>query len=259
MKKPPENRLLLRTLVILVINGVLTYGAPPVDSKQSVTYIESFRRQYFIAPKLTFDPSNATHVLPGLNSCDCQTSCFARSPKDCQAWSFVRTSRQGPQDVGECRLIDSGPETTDLLPDENALYYFRKSSVLGTYSWQDDGLLYVTLNDTYYIDPAKERCNRIPGHRLIIVKSMKTFNFFANLWKYGDKSYWLTDLRKTPSGRFEWGDGSDSSVTQGLVNANGGELSNIFVSYAQRIDDASDSRDGPFWILCQANPLGIDW
>ncbi|XP_068240781.1 uncharacterized protein [Palaemon carinicauda] len=255
MKKPSQYRLLLRVLTTLISLGGVTYETSAAGSEPSVTYIEGSRKQFFIAPRLTFDPSNATHVLPGLNSCKCQMACFARRPTDCQAWSFFGVSGE----IGECRLIDSGPETTDLLPDENAFYYFRKSSVLGTYSWQDDGLLYATLNATYYADPARERCSRIPGHRLIIVKSMKTYEFFGSLSKVNEKPPWLANLRKYSNGSILWGDGSDSTVTQGSIISNANTFESLYISYSGKVDDVGDLNAGPFRVLCQANPLGIDW
>ncbi|XP_066979467.1 uncharacterized protein [Macrobrachium rosenbergii] len=251
-------RLLLQAVVVLlslfglVIRGIVTAMPGP-----SVYYIEDSEKQFFMAPNLTIPQQNATHVLPGFSRCECQYLCFARGPTACQAWSLVTVS--GQVSSSECRLINVGPESTDLLSDPNATYYFKKSSVLGTYSWQQDKLFYVALNGKYYSDAARARCAKIPGHRLIIVKSRETFNFFANLSRFNDVPFWVSDLRKIALGDYKWGDGSNISVTNGLFRIDEGLSSNVFISWSMKIDDSLEKRDGPYRALCQANPLGIEW
>ncbi|XP_066975140.1 uncharacterized protein [Macrobrachium rosenbergii] len=246
-----KHHVMLQAVVGVVIHGIVTAVPGP-----SVYYIEDSERQFFMAPNLTFSQQKATVVLSAYNHCECRDFCFALGPTACQAWS-VTESTQG--NYWECRITNIGPETTVLLPDPKATYHFRKSSVLGTYSWQADKLFYVALRGNCTSDAAKARCAKIPGHRLIIVKSRQTYEFFGNLSTKNEKPLWVANLRKVTLTEFRWGDGSISSVTNGTIIINDGLLGTSFVSFNNKIDDSIESRDGPYRALCQANPLGVEW
>ncbi|XP_064120387.1 uncharacterized protein LOC135225043 [Macrobrachium nipponense] len=249
--------LLLRAVVVLLSFGLVIRGIVTAVPGPSVYYIESSVRQFFMAPNLTFQRQTAMRVFTGYNRCECQDFCFALGSTACQAWSLVKVS--GQRDSWECRLINVGPETTELLPDSNASYYFKKSSVSVTYSWKPDKLFYVALSGSYGSLAAKARCVKIPGHRLIIVKSRETFYFFSEVSRMNDRPFWVSDLRKISLGEYKWGDGSNISVTNGSFRIDEPLTSNVFISSSMKLDNSLETRDGPYRGLCQANPLGIGW
>ncbi|XP_064078969.1 uncharacterized protein LOC135196234 [Macrobrachium nipponense] len=146
-----------------------------------------------------------------------------------------------------------------LVPykNESSTYFFKMSSVPGTYKWEADNLLYVALTSNMTTQDAKANCAKIPGHRLIIVKSKATYDHFLARAAGNGVPFWVMDLNKINGNETVWGDGTLPDlaiVTIDLNNPN--ELT--FVLYAGRIEDAAEYQ-GPFRVLCQANPLGVGW
>lgn len=86
-----------------------------------------------------------------------------------------------------------------------------------------------------------------------------SFNFSFQ----GNNGNVAVDLMKVGTGlstELVWGDGTLYSATelpQDYVRANDGPLADIFVNYQGKIDDCF--RHLSYTIICQANPLGVEW
>ncbi|XP_064078985.1 uncharacterized protein LOC135196236 [Macrobrachium nipponense] len=145
-----------------------------------------------------------------------------------------------------------------LVPykNENSSYFFKKSSVPGTYNWEADNLLYVALTEPMTTNIARTNCLKIPGHRLIIVKSKETYDHFLARAVGNTKPYWTMDLiKKTHPDDLVWGDGTVPNRTIVTIDvSNSGE--HFFALYSNHIEDV---KENPYRVLCQANPLGVEW
>ncbi|XP_064098197.1 uncharacterized protein LOC135209469 [Macrobrachium nipponense] len=207
---------------------------------------------FLTAPNLTFSRDSATLIRFGFDNCKCRAVCFTLG-SECKAWSFI----EGEGEASECRTINRGPETTNLINMTSATYFFRDSSVGGFYTWAPDHLLYVELEYVYRFQDAKERCAKIPGHRLTIAHSNDTYDFFIHYKSRYDRTYFWANLKKTGSREAQWGDGTNVTHQPNFVDMSGGDVEQYFVGITgQYIYDIPD--DGRA-VLCQANPLGIEW
>ncbi|XP_066982096.1 uncharacterized protein [Macrobrachium rosenbergii] len=237
----------LTTAFLIVLSPSLTQGA-----EISVHFIQSPLFDFFMATNMTFDRGSAKLILPGLNTCGCRSACFTYGD-GCKAWASVSLENG----ITECRIANEGPMTLVPYGNGSSTYFFKKSSVPGTYTWEADNLLYVALNGSMSTQDAKNNCAKIPGHRLIIVKSKATYDHFLARAAGNGQPFWVMDLKKKTSTELVWGDGTspDPQIVYILLNS-ATELT--FVLYDNHIEDAAE-RQGPFRVLCQANPLGVQW
>ncbi|XP_069187581.1 uncharacterized protein [Procambarus clarkii] len=218
----------------------------------SVHLVESVWGNFFMAKNTTFSSADTFMVVPTNSQCTCKRQCQAIMR--CQAWSFVENS-DGRR---ECRLADRGPNGYSTTYNTTATYYFRQDSVNGTYSLEKDGLLYLRARVQRIFANAKAFCAAIPGHRLVIFKTLQQKDILLAL-PVNDK-FWVVDLQKNGTGAI-WGDGTQYGDTElglnfPLVTDQSPNVS-VYVRYNSRLDDFFNNYQVN--VLCQANPLGLNW
>ncbi|XP_064120386.1 uncharacterized protein LOC135225041 [Macrobrachium nipponense] len=252
-QKFQQKFILLR--VVVVMSGAFLLSPVAGNVQPSVSYfVHTIAGPAFMAANLTFPQESATHIRFGFNQCGCRTTCFAVGPS-CQAWSFIEAG----VNASECRIIDKGPETTNLTKMTNATYYFKESSVGGKYTWAQDNLLYVELENQYYLAPGRAQCAKIPGHRMLISHSNDTYNFLIQYNSlYGRAHNFWVDLVKIADRLAQWGDGTNETHQPYHVHMdNTATVEPYFVAWNHEYlhDVVDNSRS----VLCQANPLGVNW
>lgn len=224
----------------------------------SVYHIHSPKGNFFMAPRMTITSTQAQHILTkNVTNCTCKSACFAVA---CKAWSVVKVS----DGKAECRLANVGPTSVIPIKNTDATYFFREDSIEGTYSFQEgDDLLYVEMNNKMSFDNGNRTCGFIPGHRLIIIKTEVQYRYLQILWE-NHQTYWVVlNLKKIVTGLSMepvWGDGTPYNQTElqedYRVDGDGNNF-DVYVIYYRKIDDYV--RNYAYTIICQANPLGVEW
>ncbi|XP_064120283.1 uncharacterized protein LOC135224889 [Macrobrachium nipponense] len=137
----------------------------------------------------------------------------------------------------------------------------NQCSVVGKYVFGADNLLYLEMVTRYSYKEAKRRCNRLPGHRLIIIKSQEAYDYFTSLGS-NTSPFWVADLQKINESYFLWGDGTtyqESGLGSSQIVSDDGVNGDVFVSLNSKLDDKNSSAESDFKVVCQANPYGIEW
>ncbi|XP_066975147.1 uncharacterized protein [Macrobrachium rosenbergii] len=252
-QKFQQKFILLVVVVVMMASGAFLLSPVAGIGQPSVSFANhTLMGASFTVPNLTFPQEDATHIRSGFDDCKCRATCFTLGSK-CQAWSFI----EGEGIDSECRIIDKGPETTNLINMTDATYFFKESSVGGHYTWAPDHLLYVELERLHNFQDAKEQCAKIPGHRMIIAHADDTLNFFIQYKSlYGYSIFWA-DLIKIGYQKARWADGTIVVPQLGRVDMSGTNENHFAAFDGLGIHDVPD--DSHYRVLCQANPLGVEW
>ncbi|KAK4329447.1 hypothetical protein Pmani_000204 [Petrolisthes manimaculis] len=179
---------LLVTATLLVLTGAI------IDQRM------------IIAPGKTFEISLTSEIANLSSSCKCKMRCNALP--SCSSWSFVYTNEFNTNTT-ECRISDQGPEDLNLNVHANSIYGYKLSSLnsdIGVITGPD-GLLYIKPPLQYPLQEMRDHCDKIPGFRLLILKTPLQFKFakeFLATVAHGG----LLDLVKTGSNALRWGDGT---------------------------------------------------
>ncbi|KAG7167295.1 hypothetical protein Hamer_G017207 [Homarus americanus] len=197
------------------------------------------------------------------NACTCRLACW--SAKRCVAVAAVPDTSAN---TVQCHLSEKGPINHTLTDTPDATYYFWEASVPNNfYGIMKDNYLYLVTNHQRTFTHGKELCAKIPGHRLATIKTARQFETVtamlnANSMSWGSCWPVWVDLEKpgvlaTP---LQWGDGTlygDGTVTQLATVVTERDYAAVYRLEDQNFDDKSDP--DLYYILCQANPLGLDW
>ncbi|XP_064102708.1 uncharacterized protein LOC135212878 [Macrobrachium nipponense] len=246
---------------IFLSTAFVTGGDGPPRSL--LRYIKGWKFNFFMVPGKALQRSKSQHILTtNVTNCTCKTACVAVG---CKAWSIT------PRNDGtkECRLdTDSRAGPMDTTPEDipDSVYFFREDSIPGNYSQPEDGLLYVHLRGRNDYASGKSCCSRIPGHRLIILKTLRQRDYAMNLASQFQEKAVMMDLRKnlttSPTSYF-WGDGTqflDTEVKQvpilGLSTSQATWRS-VYVLEDSQLKERYPTTEAR--IICQANPFGVDW
>ncbi|XP_069994514.1 uncharacterized protein [Penaeus vannamei] len=221
----------------------------------SVYYIQSPSGNFFRAPGKTMPDAGVTQTKSPSSICECKNMCFVSL--SCLAWSVV-TLADG---TSECRLADAGPLSYQVENNTQATYFFKEASVDGEYHLDVDRLLYLKPPIIVNYLTAKEHCQKIPGHRLGIYKTMQQYNMlgaYTTTSVTADSLY--MDLEKVGTDLY-WGDGTLYTDTEIGRNVTVRDFIKperyIMMFWDSELSDGrpADSRQ----FMCQANPLGVAW
>ncbi|KAK3870705.1 hypothetical protein Pcinc_024086 [Petrolisthes cinctipes] len=149
-------------------------------------------QRMIVAPGKTFGFSLASEIANLSSSCKCKMRCYALP--SCSSWSFVHPSATATNTHElntnttesntnitdfECRISDQGPEDLNLTVHANSIYGYKLSSIksdIGVITGPD-GLLYIKPPLQYPLQEMRDHCNKIPGFRLVILKTPLQFKF----------------------------------------------------------------------------------
>ncbi|XP_047468394.1 uncharacterized protein LOC125024633 [Penaeus chinensis] len=221
----------------------------------SVHYIRSAKGNFFMAPGKTIPDADVALTLPASSTCHCKSMCFVRL--SCLAWSFVNLT----DGTSECRLADAGPSAHLVENNTDAVYFFLQASVEGDYRFDVDGLLYLKPAELTTYASAKERCERIPGHRLGIYKTTQQYQMLGDFTATTATAGSLyMDLKKVGDDLI-WGDGTSYNDTEigkaVVVKPFKADARDVMVFWENQLSDAWPDENRKF--MCQANPIGVVW
>ncbi|XP_042242225.1 uncharacterized protein LOC121879627 [Homarus americanus] len=124
-----------------------------------------------------------------------------------------------------------------------------------------DNYLYLVTKHQRTFTQGKELCAKIPGHRLATIKTARQFETVTAMLKVNNSAVWVDLVRPgAPGTPLEWGDGTlymEGTVTQLATVATHRSVASPYYLQSSFFDDKSYTVI--FNILCQANPLGLDW
>ncbi|CAL4136906.1 unnamed protein product [Meganyctiphanes norvegica] len=222
----------------------------------------------FKADGVALQPDDAYHKIATMNKCSCKWMCFTSGR--CASWS-VSPEPSGNPHLWECRLSTLGPLNLTLSTDTQGTYYFFKDTVPAKYKARKDDLLYLEPDFKLDWTSAKAWCEKLPGHRLAIFKTRTQGNLLIHIQKALNVGRLTFDLQQVSNGK-AWGDGTpyDGSDTDKHLEAQGVKVYdstdpiNDIYYLALSVDQNElylwdGQKDYPYWFICQANPLGIDW
>ncbi|XP_050738472.1 uncharacterized protein LOC127009421 [Eriocheir sinensis] len=234
---------------------------PAVHAQQpSVHYTVSPHLGNFFTAAGKNLPDKDTYLTLSLNESACRVAC--RADNLCLSAASV-TATTG---VGlECRLSQKGPPRILLLDQPDATYFFWEAGMtLGSHKLREDGLLYFESEVRRNFSRATTLCDRIPGHRLPIIKTIRQLDALMSIMKETGTTPWLDLQMKKWRGRLElfWGDGMAfvdtpvANVASAVEPNNDGESACILdldsFTFLLKLSNSEHH------LLCQANPLGLD-
>ncbi|XP_068211831.1 uncharacterized protein [Palaemon carinicauda] len=256
-------RWLLHSFIVVSVSTLLaaqaTSGTTENLTRQpSVLYIESnIHGNFFMAVGKTINNTSVNSMMTTNNECMCHMQCL-KNPR-CMA---VSSEFNGSGFL--CKFASLGPlETTiDDISDRNATYIFRHASLEGrTWGIKKDQLYYFELPNWMTFPAAKEACNRIPGFRLVIIRSLEVMKSLFS----SERAYYL-DLHKKTGGNFVWGDSTPFTNPENIVIWYREPFTSIstepfshpvFYFYSTFMKDQVLGNKER--VICQANPSGVDW
>ncbi|XP_068212042.1 uncharacterized protein [Palaemon carinicauda] len=261
---------LLRFLIVVSLSTLLAaqfpvYPQPTSTStfsctsgQPSVLYIESnIYGNFFMAVGKIINDTSVTSTMTTNQECMCRIHCL-KNPR-CMA---VSSEFNGNGFL--CKFASLGPlETTiDDISDRNATYIFRHASLEGkTWGFRKDQLYYFELPNIMTFLKAKEACKRIPGFRLVIIRSLEVMKSLHS----PHRAYYL-DLHKKTGGKLVWGDSTPFTNPENIEIRYAEPFTSlstepfgrpIFYFYTTFLQD--QSLVFPERVICQANPSGVDW
>ncbi|KAK7074325.1 hypothetical protein SK128_000272 [Halocaridina rubra] len=162
-----------RSSTVLFLISVSLLNILIIEAGQpSVYFVRTQYFNFFMAPQMALRTNESENILTNnMTDCKCRMACFTT---DCKVWSVVKPTGQPT----ECRLGSKGPLDCNLENNTDGTYFFRQESVPGTYFSLQDNLFYVQLPNKEIVDEAKITCAKIPGHRLVILKTLLQYDFF---------------------------------------------------------------------------------
>ncbi|XP_069158028.1 uncharacterized protein [Procambarus clarkii] len=223
----------------------------------SISYVRNIALGNFLVAKgLSLSQQDVFANFTLANSCECRTACW------CHSQCIAAAAMERPDGTVLCSLSAISPRTSIFLNITQSTYFFWEDSHVGlSYGLGSDNFLYFISYTTHVYSEGKDLCARVPGHRLAMLKTAAQFNAAEKLAN-GTKV--LVDLSRpgiigTP---MVWGDGSPYT-TAGSVSsvASIQDDQNNPVVYRlepSRFNDVGLA-DATYRVLCQANPLGLDW
>ncbi|KAK8746491.1 hypothetical protein OTU49_017042 [Cherax quadricarinatus] len=169
-----------------------------------VSWAEAMRRwEYFIAPGVTFNNSEAYNSSPVSSLGTCKTRCFATDT--CKAWTVKREAG-----TWYCLLAKQGPSlTTTLATHADSVYGFMEDSLTGLIDavQETDGCHYFVPNLILSYQDAKVYCKKIPGFQLAMLKTTMQIDIGKKLGGQANIFGVFVDLLTTSQG-YTWGDGT---------------------------------------------------
>ncbi|XP_064091290.1 uncharacterized protein LOC135204981 isoform X2 [Macrobrachium nipponense] len=232
-------------------------GTSTITDKPSVLYIESSYGNFFIATGKALNDSGVDWRLEVEKQCMCRILCLTNA--SCMA---VSSEAKGNRYL--CKFATRGPmnTTVDTVSNNETTYIYRLASLVGK-NWgvQKDKLYYFEMPTWMTFPDGMASCRRIPGFRPPIIRIKEVLSAIQD----SRRAHYM-DLHKKPGGILEWGDSTRFTNSE-----------NISMMFYEAFTSAST---GPFlrpvfyyWrgtlydqilgnlerIVCQANPLGVDW
>ncbi|XP_047498624.1 uncharacterized protein LOC125045428 [Penaeus chinensis] len=245
----------LETVKLASLMAVALVAGGVAERTPSINYIQSPSGNFFRAPGKTIPPENVIQTLPASNACTCKNFCFVSLA--CLAWSLVNFA----DGTSECRITDAGPLSYEVENNTQATYFFKEAAVDGTYHIDVDRLLYLKPSIGANFLTAKQHCEKIPGHRLGIYKTMQQYNMLGayTTTTVTIESLYM-DLVKVGMDLY-WGDGTLYNDTEIGRNVDVRDFIKperyIMMFWDSFVSDGRPSDIRQF--MCQANPLGIEW
>ncbi|XP_068212041.1 uncharacterized protein [Palaemon carinicauda] len=254
---------LLRSFIVMSVNTLLAAqtisGNTEKPTRQpSVLYMESdIYGNFFMAVGKTINDASVKSTMTTNQECMCRIQCL-KNPR-CMA---VSSEFNGNGFL--CKFASLGPlETTiDDISDRNATYIFRHASLEGrTWGIKKDQLYYFELPTWMTFPAAKEACKRIPGFRLVIIRSLEVMKSLFSR----ERAYYL-DLHKQAGGKFVWGDSTpfinpekiEIRYLEPFTSLSTEPFTHpVFYFYSTFLHDQVPKTDER--VICQANPSGVDW
>ncbi|KAK3862454.1 hypothetical protein Pcinc_031690 [Petrolisthes cinctipes] len=190
------------------------------------------------------------------NYCTCIYACWT-SP-ECVSASL---DMEGGDSNWYCHLSPSNPLERQHVARPDNVYIFWQASIpsallLGI---QSDGLEYMALEMKMIHSNAKQECDKIPGYRLAITKSVQSYNVLQSLATSLGYDV-LVDLYRA-MGDNEWGDGtlySDSPMSNEAELDDKGNPKTAFTYTKDKVKGVN-AMSSEHYFLCQANPLNVEW
>ncbi|KAK4320897.1 hypothetical protein Pmani_008270 [Petrolisthes manimaculis] len=140
-------------------------------------------RRMMVAMDTTFDISLASQTFSLSSSCECKMRCLVLP--SCISWSLVITpsassnNNNTTRDNSECRISNQGPEDLDLTVQTHAVYGYKLSGIksdIGVITGPDN-VLYMKSSLYLTLQGMRDHCKKIPGFRLVILKTPVQFKF----------------------------------------------------------------------------------
>ncbi|KAG7167294.1 hypothetical protein Hamer_G017206 [Homarus americanus] len=128
------------------------------------------------------------------------------------------------------------------------------------YEMLEDNLLYLVLPQASSLIAAKSDCEKIPGHRLALLKTDNHFQAVKKRMSGLDMTLRI-DLLKFQNGDEVWGDGTPFSLSQIIETGETSMVSLYFVPVIlnSNLNFQIYNFQDALYPLCQANPFGQDW
>ncbi|KAG7174305.1 uncharacterized protein LOC121859621 [Homarus americanus] len=245
---------------------VYTESQKSTTTGPSVNYvISSIFGNFFVKNNLSLKDEDVFTKVLAKSLCECRTACWATNV--CQAAALVPV-----EDHKECHLAKEGPHKTTTQYLQGAIYLFKEDSLPGHYhGLMKDNLTYYEPPEMMELEEGKKWCNRIPGHRLVIIKTndqLKTLQEIS-LKTLGDtptpKLIWMNLKKPLQSNEKIWGDGTLVKITEvwpSLVFGDALQTNVDDVEEFFKFDENTFKSSSPstqMRILCQANPVGVYW
>nr|XP_045606006.1 uncharacterized protein LOC123763101 [Procambarus clarkii] len=221
----------------------------------SVRYVQSASLgNFLVAANTSLSDQDIYATLSVASSCECRWGCW--SDTRCLAVAVVVVSTGGVQ----CRLASKGPVQSTLITNTQATYLFWHDSVTGTYTFREDNLLYLIPTSALDFPSAKTLCAKIPGHRLLMPKTVLRYQTALNMATETGQQLWVDLTRMIDNGPKIWGDQTpylNTSTASVATCYDDTPSPAAFRIIGGALNDKEMTAS--FYGVCEANPLGVVW
>ncbi|XP_042225112.1 uncharacterized protein LOC121868514 [Homarus americanus] len=254
------GRVMLMVMVVIVVMSWMVF---PVRAEHpSVLLVEStvFGNMILAPGKMISEDNDiydTVNVTPP-SICSCRTACW--SSRRCVS-AVVLETEDGANNTVQCHLSEKVPMDSTFTDNPNATYIFWQESVQSVmYEMLEDNLLYLVLPQASSLIAAKSDCEKIPGHRLALLKTDNHFQAVKKRMSGLDMTLRI-DLLKFQNGDEVWGDGTPFSLSQIIETGETSMVSLYFVPVIlnSNLNFQIYNFQDALYPLCQANPFGQDW